>query len=207
MMPIKEDNQGIIDEGSKNLMLTNRPGLKILVEKYFPISSSPEGAIQKIIAVLNASQVREDHLAESFLLLISEDSKEAQGFIDLLLRRSATHRLARDKAVAEIEEKLEGKNPAFIFEGSKNWSLPIAGSVASIIVGRYDCPVFLYAQGPQLSTGSVRVPKGVDSVKLMEQCKSLLISFGGHPQASGFRLANENLVKFKNCLIKHYVKD
>jgi len=97
-----------------------------------------------------------------------------------------------------------GKNNPIIFEGSGEWLLPVAGSVASILVKRYHRPIFLYNQGSEMSTGSVRTPKGVDSVKLMENCSHLLVKFGGHPQASGFRLKNENLEKFKKCLIKHY---
>jgi single-stranded DNA-specific DHH superfamily exonuclease len=37
----------------------------------------------------------------------------------------------------------------------------------------------------------------------MGKCKDLLITYGGHAKASGFRLKNENLEKFKNCLIKN----
>jgi single-stranded DNA-specific DHH superfamily exonuclease len=37
----------------------------------------------------------------------------------------------------------------------------------------------------------------------MKKCKDLLISFGGHPAASGFRIKNENLEKFKKCLVEN----
>jgi single-stranded-DNA-specific exonuclease len=56
------------------------------------------------------------------------------------------------------------------------------------------------------SQGTVRTPEGVDSLALMKKCKDILISFGGHPQASGFRIKNENLEKFKNCLISNLKK-
>jgi len=52
------------------------------------------------------------------------------------------------------------------------------------------------------SQGTVRVPLGIDSVSLMKKCKQYLITYGGHAPASGFRIKNENLEKFKKCLIK-----
>jgi len=171
----------------KNLPLTSHLGLQILMEKCYPNSTSLEDVVHKMIGLLNASRTRKDHLAESFLLLTSVDEKEIEELIAQFSARSIQHRLDRDQAVREIEEKIANKEASIIFEGSKTWSVPIAGSVASIIADRHHRPAFLYTQGPKISTGSVRVPKGVDSVKLMGKCSSLLISFGGHPQASGFR--------------------
>ena len=203
MMPLKKDNKGLVEEGMKNLLLTSRLSLKTLVEKFSPDFQTPEEITQKIIGVLNASEVQENHLAESFLLLTSKDPREVKALIARLAERSLRHHQARDKAVKLIGEKLNGEEP-IIFEGSREWLLSIAGSVASILVKRYKKPVFLYNEGDKISTGSVRTPKGVDSVKLMEKCHRLLINFGGHPQASGFRLKNENLPKFKKCLEKNY---
>lgn len=204
MMPIKKDNQGIVEEGMKNIPLSSRLGLQLLMKKCSPGSSSIENTVQKMIALLNASRVKQNHLAESFLLLTSNDAEEINDFLIEFSTRSAEHRLERDKAVQEIGGRVAGKETSIIFEGSKHWSVPIAGSVASIVTKQYHRPAFLYVQGPKISTGSVRVPKGVDSVKLMENCSSLLINFGGHPQASGFRLENKNLKKFEKCLKEHY---
>jgi len=49
----------------------------------------------------------------------------------------------------------------------------------------------------------VRSLETIDSVALMKKCKDYLITFGGHPKASGFRIKNENLEKFKSCLIQN----
>ncbi len=203
MMPLKKDNEGIVEEGMKNLLLTSRLSLQVLVEKFSPDFQTAENIVRKVIGVLNASQVQENHLAESFLLLTSKDPKEVRALIARLAERSLRHHQARDKAVQLIEEKIKDEDP-IIFEGSREWLLSIAGSVASILVKRYRKPVFLYNEGKDISTGSVRTPKEVDSVKLMEKCHRFLLSFGGHPQASGFRLKNANLSKFKKCLEKHY---
>jgi single-stranded DNA-specific DHH superfamily exonuclease len=76
-------------------------------------------------------------------------------------------------------------------------------SAASIICKEYQKPTFLYKKMERESQGTVRTPAGIDSVALMKKCSKYLLTFGGHPQASGFRIKNENLEKFKECLIKN----
>ena len=211
MMPLREDNEGIVEEGMKNLPLTNRPALQNLLKRYIPHSHSLGEAVRAIIRVLNVSQLKKYHLAESFLLLTSKKTEEINNLIWQLEERARQQREERDRVVKEIEEKIAGQEPAFsgqgpvlIFEGGKDWLFPVAGSAASVLVKRYQRPVFLYFQGPEISWGSVRAPEGTDSVKLMGKCQELLLNFGGHPRASGFRLKTKNLEKFRACLEKHY---
>jgi single-stranded DNA-specific DHH superfamily exonuclease len=44
----------------------------------------------------------------------------------------------------------------------------------------------------------------VDSVKAMMKCGKLLETYGGHPQAAGFRIKEKDLPAFKECLIKYF---
>ncbi|PJB98964.1 MAG: hypothetical protein CO078_00385, partial [Candidatus Nealsonbacteria bacterium CG_4_9_14_0_8_um_filter_36_17] len=77
----------------------------------------------------------------------------------------------------------------------------LISSVASIICQRYQKPTFIYKILKDESQGTVRVPAGINSVALMKKCSKYPITYGGHPLASGFRIKNENLEKFKKCLI------
>ena len=54
------------------------------------------------------------------------------------------------------------------------------------------------------SCGSVRNPHVVSSVDAMKSCNDLLITYGGHSMASGFRVKNENLKEFENCLNDYF---
>jgi single-stranded-DNA-specific exonuclease len=78
------------------------------------------------------------------------------------------------------------------------------GGVASRICKEYQTPTFLFKIGKEESQGAVRVPAKLDSVKLMQKCSKFLETYGGHPQASGFRIKNKNLEKFKTCLLRNY---
>jgi single-stranded-DNA-specific exonuclease len=75
--------------------------------------------------------------------------------------------------------------------------------VASIICQKTGKPTFIYKMMEKESQGTVRSPIEINSVSLMKKCKKLLLTYGGHPTASGFRIKNENLGKLKECLIKN----
>jgi single-stranded-DNA-specific exonuclease len=61
----------------------------------------------------------------------------------------------------------------------------------------------LYKKLAKESQGTVRSTKEVNCVTLMKACADLLLTYGGHPPAAGFRIKNENLEKFKECLINN----
>jgi len=220
MMPKLEENQIFIDEGLESLGRTFRPGLKAFfsitelpkeakVEKRTKFSLTEDGNLlslkeisQKIISSLNAAD-KIDHLIETYLLLTENDERKAKDLAKKLLEKGAERQIRIREIVNEVEEKVEEMlEEKIIFEGSVHWSLTLLGAVASRICQRYQKPTFLFKIGEFESPGAVRVPPGLDSVKLMGKCSKFLETYGGHPPASGFRIKNKNLEKFKQCLIK-----
>ena len=220
MMPKLEENQIFIDEGLESLGRTFRPGLKAFfsitelpkeakVEKRTKFSLTEDGNLlslkeisQKIISSLNAAD-KIDHLIETYLLLTENDERKAKDLAKKLLEKGAERQIRIREIVNEVEEKVEEMlEEKIIFEGSVHWSLTLLGAVASRICQRYQKPTFLFKIGEFESPGAVRVPPGLDSVKLMGKCSKFLETYGGHPAASGFRIKNKNLEKFKQCLIK-----
>ena len=106
----------------------------------------------------------------------------------------------------EVERRIAKKpGETIIFEGDPAWRLILAGPVASNIAQRYEKPTFIFKKGEEESCGSVRsLKENQNSVEAMKTCDDILITYGGHPKASGFRLKTKDLEKFKNCLEKHF---
>ncbi|PIY89480.1 MAG: hypothetical protein COY73_00830 [Candidatus Nealsonbacteria bacterium CG_4_10_14_0_8_um_filter_37_14] len=206
MMPAVKENKIFIDQGLKSLEKTFRPGLKI----FWQINSiknygSLRQIVQRIISTLNASDADEGHLNESYLLLTETCEEKAKRLAINLLEKSYQRQLRIREITAQVEERiLEKPKELIVFEGDPSWALILAGPVASRICNRYKKPVFLFKKGESESSGAVRMPQGLDGVKAMISCKSLLETYGGHPPAAGFRIKNKNLEKFKKCLIKHF---
>jgi len=105
----------------------------------------------------------------------------------------------------QVEEKIASqKDSIIVFQGDAFWPVTSLGLIASKICYIYQKPTFIYNFGEKKSVGSVRTPRGINSVKAMENCSQYLKTYGGHPLAAGFTVPNENLEKFEKCLIKYF---
>lgn len=200
MMPQVQENKIFIEEGLEFLKNSWRPAFQVF-SKIFDLPRE----ISKIISILNVRDVKEN-LPASFRLLTEVDFEKAEKLIEKLIEKGKERKAVINKILEEIESKILPKEK-IIFEGSENWSFSLISAVASNLCQKYKKPIFIFKKLEKESQGTVRVPNGVDSVSLMKKCKDFLISFGGHRQASGFRIKNENLEKFKGCLIENYKED
>jgi len=201
MMPREDENKIFIEEGLKSIENSWRPGIRTLFEeKTFNSYLNLNQKISKIISILNIRDV-ENNFPASFRLLTSPDLEESKKIISRLIEKREIRKQKIIEIIQEIEERIQkGANP-IIFEGDSSWDFTLISSVASIICQRYQKPTFIYKILKDESQGTVRVPAGIDSVALMKKCSKYPITYGGHPLASGFRIKNENLEKFKKCLI------
>jgi len=204
MMKESEDNEVFIKEGIPFLRETSRPGLRALLKVVAEPEDSPKEIARKIISLISITEIK-NHLPKSYLLLVSSDESKAEKIARELYEKTQERRLKIKEATQEIEEKFDSQDSgSVIFEGSEDWLLVLTGAVASRICNRFKKPTFIFKKGKQISKGSVRTPKGIDSVKALRKCGHLLEVFGGHTQASGFTVKNENLDKFKRCLIDYF---
>ena len=204
MMPKENENLEFINQGLKSLENSWRPAIQALLQtpglnSYLNLNQK----VAKIISLLNVRDVK-DNLPASFRLLDSPSIEDSKELIEKLIEKNKLRKARIDEILASIEKSLEKVKDPIIFEGDSLWEFSLISSVASIICQRYQKPSFIFKILEKESQGTVRTPKEIDSVALMKKCKKYLITYGGHPQASGFRIKNENLEKFKRCLIKNY---
>jgi len=201
-MPRESENKKIIEQGLLCLPYTKRQGLKALIQvsnlKEFHISE----IINRIIPCLVSAGSR-NYKNEAYLLLTEQSFEKAEKISKFLFKKNKL-RKKRIKEIAEqVEKKIDSVLP-IIFLGEEDWPLTLTGTIASKLCHQYKKPVFIYNKGKIESQGSSRTPKEIDSVKAMSSCAELLETYGGHAQASGFRVKNKNLENFKNCLISYF---
>jgi len=206
MMKISDDNEVFIKQGVPSLINSHRPAFRALLDIIDKDKYSPNEVIRKIIGILNITEIK-NHIPESYSFLTCPDKSLCKKTIEKLCEQNEERRLRVKNAAEDIGEKIDEQWPvSIIFEGNKDYSLSIAGALASRVCNRFKKPCFIFEKGDKISKGSVRTPKGVDSVKAMKECSDLLEVFGGHAQASGFTIKNENLKKFQDCLSKYFSK-
>ncbi len=202
MMPQESENKTFIKEGLESLENSWRPGIRAFLEmepfkNYFSLNQK----VSKIISILNVRDVK-NRLPASFRLLASFSSEEAKGIIKELLIKSEIRKEKIEEIINEIEKRTAEKPESIIFEGDTAFELSLISSVASFLCQKYQKPTFLFKKLVKESQGTVRTPAGTNSVALMKKCSKHLLTYGGHPLASGFRVKNENLEHFKECLIE-----
>jgi single-stranded-DNA-specific exonuclease len=207
MMPREDENRIFIEEGLKSLENSWRPGIRAFfaphLHERWGVNLNQK--VSKMISILNIRDVA-PHQGPgggpaSFRLLTSPDLEESKKIISRLIEKSEIRKQKIEEITREIEQRIQKGYSPIIFEGDSSWDFTLISPVASILCQRYQKPTFIYKILKDESQGTVRVPAGIDSVALMKKCSKYPITYGGHPLASGFRIKNENLEKFKNCLI------
>jgi len=206
MVPQVEQNQEIIEQGLRSLKNTFRPALRAFLDilgdgKVF------EESLPKIISALNAAE-SVNFENESYLLLTCPSIPKCKEIAEVLLSKNRFKQTLVKNITQEVERRISKKSDEpIIFEGDPSWKLTLAGSVASTVCNKYEKPAFIFKKMDKESCGSVRNPKGTNSVDAMKECDAFLMTYGGHAQASGFRIKNEHLGKFEKSLNDFFKKE
>ncbi len=206
MMPRMGENAVIIAEGLNSIKSSWRPGIQALLRNKELVSMDFLQKIYKINSLMNIRDI-ESRMPVAFRLLTSPDKEEAEKMTEGLFAKGIEKQKRIKIIIEEVEEKNSGKqDKPIIFEGKSDWELMLVGVVASILTNKYKKPVFLYKRGKEESQGGVRAPSGFNLVEAMKGYAKKLITYGGHPQAAGFRILNKNLKEFENHLLEYYKK-
>jgi single-stranded-DNA-specific exonuclease len=205
MMPREGENEIMIAGGLQSIMNSWRPGIKAFFRERSFENYYISQKVFKLISLLNVRDVQ-NQLPASYRLLTVPSLAEAKIILDVLIEKSFERKIKIEETREEVEKRTFGEKDPLVFEGDTSWELILLGSVASMISQKYQKPTFLFKKSEKESQGTARTAKGFDLVKAMKSCAMLLESYGGHSPAAGFRIKNENLEKFKECLIKYFKK-
>jgi single-stranded-DNA-specific exonuclease len=200
MMPQEKENKILTDEGLLAMKDSWRPGF-LAIKEFFQIPYE----ISKVISILGV-RYSQNEVKEILALFTTPSQEEAKKIFQKLIKKHEQRREKLKESIKRIEENFP-LNEEIIFVGDENIEYSLVASLASYLVQNYRKPVFVYKKNEKESIGSARAVEKVNLIELMKNCKDFLISYGGHPQAAGFRLLTENLEKFKNCIISNLKKE
>ena len=200
--PLKDVNRILVKEGIKRMQSPKRIGLKALKE-----ASSIKGEVSsfdlgfKLGPRVNAAG-RMGSAASAVELLISEDIEEARELAKKLSRENSGRQGVEAEIIREAVEQVESDplllSANSIVISSRNWHPGIIGIVASRIVERYEKPTILIAIGEDgTGKGSGRSVNGVNIYEALSECRETLLQYGGHEQAVGISIREENIEKFR----------
>lgn len=220
-VPLLGENRTMVNYGLIVLGKTKNIGLSELIKKIKATKSAsnqtalPKSGSNEQTFIINSDTIgyqisprinaagRMDHANTSFELLITESAEEARGLVESLEILNAQRQSLTEKIIKQIRERI-GKNPRekIIFEGDSAWPIGILGLIAGKLADEYSRPVFIYNEGGNFSGGSCRSIPSFDIIEALNRCRSLLMEFGGHKGAAGFKTNNKNLEKLKEEMKK-----
>ncbi len=151
----------------------------------------------KIAPRINAAG-RINHANLAYNLLVEKDIAAAR-VLALELEENNANRQKMTEAVTEKVKAMAADKFAskkFIFACQEDFPIGIVGLVAGKISDKFNKPAAVLQKGETESVGSFRSIPAVNIIEVIEKCSELLLKFGGHAQAAGISIKNENLEKF-----------
>lgn len=145
--------------------------------------------------------------------LLMESDTEKAGELALELEN---HNNARRKLSTETAEQVsalveaEYQDKKFIFAVGEAYPFGIVGLIAGRIAHAYRKPTCVLFRGATESMGSFRSIPEFNIIEAIEKCADLLVKFGGHAQAAGMTIKNENLDAFYerfSALVEHDLRE
>ena len=212
MVPIKGENRLITFFGFRDLLNPFFPCTKVLLEKAdLKFGLSEEDINFKIIPKINsAGRLGKPEVAFEFLTSSDKTyaEKEFSKIESLNQERQALEEEILNSTISQFDENF--KNSNFLFLVFENISKGLLGLIANRFKNLYNLPTIVISQENEVAHGSVRSPSRINFLNIISQCKDLLIQFGGHKYALGFKIYKKLIPQLKSRLeelMKNYKPD
>jgi single-stranded-DNA-specific exonuclease len=198
LAPLNAENRVLVSEGLQVLNQLQRPGLNALaaVSGLKPGAITAESIGFSIGPRINAAG-RLDHAYSAARLLAVTNDYSARQLADEL---NSINR-KRQTLTAELGELAEGMidlHDQIIIAYDERFQSGLVGLVASRLVEKNYRPAIIIEKGSDVSRGSCRSIPEFNITEALDQMTDLLVRYGGHAQAAGFTVRNENLELFSS---------
>lgn len=199
VMELLDENRILVKTALKSMQEAKNVGLRALIKlnEIDQISGYHLGFI--IGPCLNAAG-RLDTAGRALELLTCEDYREAIFMASELKALNESRKTMTEKAVEQaiqwVEENCtEIETVLVVYLPECHESL--AGIIAGRVKERYHKPTFVLTKGEDCVKGSGRSIEAYSMYEEMTKCKELFVKYGGHRQAAGLSLEEENVDRFR----------
>ena len=133
-------------------------------------------------------------------LLLCTDPAEAERMARELCALNRERQNVEQTIYSQAEEMIarlpDRDRSALVLESSR-WHQGVVGIVASRLSEKYSRPSFMIPLAGGMGKGSCRSWGGFNLFAALENCKDLLLGFGGHELAAGFTIEEANIPAFR----------
>lgn len=196
LAPLLGENRILVANGLEVLNSAHRPGVKSLakIARLKPGQMSAESIAFGLGPRINAAG-RLAHAYDAARLLAVNNSIQADQFatrLDQLNRE-------RQRITAELSAKAEAMvtpGAPIIIAADPDFVSGVVGLVASRLADIHYRPAIVIETGEEESRGSCRSIPEFHVTEALDEVADILVRHGGHAQAAGFTVLNDNLDEF-----------
>jgi single-stranded-DNA-specific exonuclease len=209
VVPLVDENRGLVRAGLRRLARTTRPGLRALMASArvdrARIGASDVGF--RLAPRINAAG-RLCHPGEALELLLTDDEPRARALAARLESLNRERQSVEDAMLRDALEQLESRGAewrrrrAYVLS-SPEWHEGVVGIVASRLVERCGRAVVLIAERGEEAKGSGRSIPAYDLHSGLSACREHLQRYGGHRVAAGLTMATGDVEAFADALATH----
>lgn len=205
MVPLLGENRYLVKRGIEILNRTERLGILAMLDCAGREAGQLDAdSISYALAPRLNAAGRMDHASISYDLLMAESLDKAWKLAQHLETRNAERQKLTSQFAAVAEEQLAPVLPdtPFLIAADTEFRAGINGVVAGKLADKYYRPAVVLEVGEKESMGSGRSIPEFNMVAAFVECQDLLLHFGGHAQAAGFAVLNENVEALRRRLIE-----
>ena len=141
-------------------------------------------------------------------LLLSAEEDETHELAAWLERMNGERQRIEETVFQDALERMKQSDAgAVIILAHETWHQGVLGIVASKMAEAFHLPAFIFSVENGIAKGSARSIPAFDICRGLEQCRDLLLSFGGHKQAAGVKLRAGDLPAFEQRMKEIFRRD
>lgn len=202
IVPLVDENRILVRAGIEQINSNPRPGIRALIKiaRMEPGNLSAGQIVFTIAPRINAVG-RLGDASRAVDLFNTDNNKEAERLAKVLesenLERRKIDEVTYSHALEMVKEIEDFDNELGIVLHHESWHPGVVGIVASRIVEKYYRPAIMLSTIDGVAKGSARSIPGFNIYEAIEECKDLVVQFGGHKAAAGLEIEVENIPAFR----------
>ncbi|GBD91253.1 single-stranded-DNA-specific exonuclease RecJ [bacterium BMS3Abin04] len=202
IVPLVDENRILVKEGIEKINNNPRPGIQALMKRarMTPGNLSAGQIVFTVAPRINAVG-RMGDAYRAVELFITKDYAEAERLASVLegenFERRKVDEVTFSHAIELAREDIENNDSLGLVLHDDNWHPGVIGIVASRLVEKFYRPTIMLTTIDGVAKGSARSIVGFNIYEALQECKNLLVQFGGHKAAAGLEIKVDKIDEFR----------
>ncbi len=201
-VPIVGENRDIVAEGLNLINANPRSNYSYFLNRNGEATTA--GTLAFSVAPKINAAGRMGNANAALALFLESDENKIYDLAVKLTQYNQERQKCCDELYLSAKEKIKqkGASKRVLILWDESWNTGFVGIVAARLAEEYCRPTLLFVKNGEMLKGSARSVEGVNIYEALKSCDDLIAEFGGHSQAAGVNVSQENLPLLEERLDK-----